>query len=372
MGFFRCCTLAAHDDFAASLTRRTAQSQEHQQTMNMIFRPIRISSITVLLLVSAVAASCSRDTTLLHVSHDSTRELFQEVNAAFVEYWRKETGENLVIRQSHGGSSKQARAVIDGLEADVVSLALAFDVDAIAERSGLLSSSWRERLPHNSAPYTSTIVFLVRHGNPKQILDWSDLVRDDVEVITPNPRTSGGARWNYLAIWSYARRLPRGTDSSARAFVGAVYGNVPVLDAAARGATTTFAERGIGDVLITWESEALLAAHRLDGGGLQVVIPSVSILAEPSVALVDAVVRRKGTERVAKRYLEFLYGADAQEIVARHHYRPRDVTVAERYRSRFPPIPMVTIEEIGGSWAEVHARHFADGGVFDQIHGLQR
>lgn len=304
---------------------------------------------------------------MLNVSYDPTRELYQEFNAAFVKYWQAKTGEKITIRQSHGGSGKQARAVIDGLEADVVTLALAYDTDAIHEKAGLIPRNWQSRLPHNSAPYTSTIVFLVRKGNPKGIKDWDDLVRPGVSVITPNPKTSGGARWNYLAAWGYA--LKRGGDEAkARDFVTRLYKNVPVLDSGARGSTTTFVQRGIGDVLITWENEAILAVHEMGRGNLEVVVPSVSILAEPPVTIVDKVVDKRGTRTVAQAYLEYLYSPEGQEIVAKHHYRPRLASVAVKYAKKFPDVNLFTIDQTFGGWQQAQTMHFADGGVFDRIY----
>ena len=305
--------------------------------------------------------------TLLNVSYDPTRELYQEVNASFAKRWKEKTGAAVTINQSHGGSGKQARAVIDGLEADVVTLALAYDIDAIAA-AGLLPRTWQSRLPDNSTPYTSTIVFLVRQGNPKKIKDWDDLVKPGVAVITPNPKTSGGARWNYLAAWGYALRSPGGDEAKARDFVGRLYRNVPILDTGARGATVTFVERGIGDVLIAWENEALLAARELQKGRFEIVAPSVSILAEPPVAVVDKVAGKRGTRAVAQAYLEYLYTPEGQEIAARHYYRPRLESVATRFTQQFPALKLFTIDEIFGGWARAQKAHFADGGVFDQIY----
>jgi sulfate transport system substrate-binding protein len=302
---------------------------------------------------------------LLNVSYDPTRELYQELNAAFAEHWRSSSGRPVTIEQSHGGSGKQARSVIDGLEADVVTLALAGDIDQIA-RAGLLPANWQTRLPHASAPYTSAIVFLVRAGNPKGIREWEDLARPGVQVITPNPKTSGGARWNYLAAWGYARQR-HGTDEAARELVAGIYRNVPVLDTGARGSTVTFVERGIGDVLIAWENEALLSIEQFGAGKLEVVAPSVSILAEPPVALVDQVAERHGTRAVAQAYLEFLYSRTGQELAAKHHYRPRDPEVAAAHAARFPRIELFTIDERFGGWPQAHARHFAEGGEFDRL-----
>ncbi|HLJ38291.1 MAG TPA: sulfate ABC transporter substrate-binding protein [Steroidobacteraceae bacterium] len=323
----------------------------------------------------ALAASCggSSDSataagrvTLLNVSYDATRELYADFNAAFAHYWRTRSGQRIRIDQSHGGSGKQARSVIDGLAADVVTLALAADIDAIAEQGKLLPLNWQSRLPDNSSPYTSTIVFLVRKGNPRGIHDWGDLVQPGIAVITPNPKTSGGARWNYLAAWGWALAQPGASEASAREFVKKLYHNVPVLDTGARGSATTFVQRGLGDVLIAWENEAMLAVREIGSGELEIVVPSVSILAEPPVAVVDEVALRHGTRAVAMAYLEYLYSKEGQEIIARHFYRPRDPEVAARYAQRFPSLKLVTIADFGG-WARAQATHFADGGVFDQI-----
>jgi sulfate transport system substrate-binding protein len=303
---------------------------------------------------------------LLNVSYDPTRELYDAYNAAFAKHWKARTGQDVTVRQSHGGSGKQARAVIDGLEADVVTLALAYDVDALA-RAGLTDAAWQQRLPGGAAPYTSTIVFLVRKGNPKGLRDWQDLARPGVQVITPNPKTSGGARWNYLAAWGAELRRTK-DEAKARALVAAIYRNVPVLDSGARGSTTTFVERGIGDVLLAWENEALLALDRLGKDKLDVVVPSSSILAEPPVAVVDQVVARRGTAQVAKAYLEYLYSPEGQEIAARNHYRPRDPQVAARHAGAFPAVTLFTIDEVFGGWQKAQATHFADGGVFDQLY----
>jgi sulfate/thiosulfate transport system substrate-binding protein len=303
---------------------------------------------------------------LLNVSYDPTRELYQEVDATFVNVWRAKTGQAVSIRQSHGGSGSQARAVIDGLTADVVTLALAYDIDAIA-KAGLVEPTWQKRLPLNSAPYTSTIVFLVRKGNPKAIKDWADLVRTGVSVITPNPKTSGGARWNYLAAWGYALRQPGGSEHSARTFLTRLFANVPVLDSGARGATNTFVQRGIGDVLLAWENEAYLAAQEAMEQ-IEIVVPSVSILAEPPVAVVDKVADQRGTRAVAEAYLQFLYTSEGQELVAKHHYRPRDPAVAAKYAARSVNVALFTIDEVFGGWQTAQQVHFADGGTFDQIY----
>jgi sulfate transport system substrate-binding protein len=305
--------------------------------------------------------------TLLNVSYDPTRELYQDINKAFAAHWQQKSGQAVAIKQSHGGSGKQARSVIDGLDADVVTLALAYDIDEIAAKAKLLPADWQKRLPLNSSPYTSTIVFLVRKGNPKSVRDWSDLARAGVSVITPNPKTSGGARWNYLAAWGYALKQPGGNDARARDFVAAIYKNVPVLDSGARGSTTTFVERGVGDVFISWENEALLAIRELGPEKFEIVYPSLSILAEPPVALVDRNVDRRGTRAVAQAYLEFLYTPDAQETIARNYYRATDKAVAARYAKQFPAVKLFTIEEVFGGWAKAQPLHFGDGGVFDQI-----
>jgi sulfate/thiosulfate transport system substrate-binding protein len=314
----------------------------------------------------ARSADAPKTVTLLNVSYDPTRELYEEVNAAFAKSWKERTGQDVTVKQSHGGSGKQARAVIDGLEADVVTLALAYDVDAI-EKAGLIEPGWVTRLPHKATPYTSTIVFLVRKGNPKAIKDWPDLVKPGVEVITPNPKTSGGARWNYLAAWGFEQRRTK-DEAKARAFVTALYKNVPVLDSGARGSTTTFVERGIGDVLLAWENEAILAVRKLGPDKFDVVVPPESILAEPPVAVVDKVVERRGTGAVAKAYLEFLYGEAGQEIAARNFYRPRDAKVAARHVATFPTLKLFEIDEVFGGWTKAQLTHFSDGGLFDQIY----
>ncbi len=305
---------------------------------------------------------------LLNVSYDPTREFYQEVNAAFAAQWKAQTGQVVTVNQSHGGSGKQARGVIDGLQADVVTLALAYDIDAIHNVGNLLPKDWQKRLPDNSAPYTSTIVFVVRKGNPKGIKDWNDLVRQGVIAITPNPKTSGGARWNYLAAWAYALQQPGGNEASAKAFVTKLFKNVPVLDSGARGSTTTFVQRGIGDVLIAWENEALLAAQMLGKDKVDIVIPSMSILAEPPVAIVDKVVDRKGTRKAAEAYLKFLYTPEGQELAAKHYFRPRLAAVLAKYAHQFPKIRLITIDEVFGGWAKAQKTHFEDGGIFDQIY----
>ncbi|UQV48029.1 sulfate ABC transporter substrate-binding protein [Janthinobacterium lividum] len=307
------------------------------------------------------------DITLLNVSYDPTRELYQDVNTAFAKEWKGKTGDNVKIKQSHGGSGKQARAVIDGLEADVVTLALAYDIDALAEHK-LLAADWQKRLTHNSSPYTSTIVFLVRKGNPKGIKDWNDLIKPGVSVITPNPKTSGGARWNHLAAWGYALRQPGGNEAKAKDFLGKLYKNVPVLDSGARGATTTFVERGIGDVLIAWENEAYLAVKELGPTKFDIITPSVSILAEPPVAVVDKFADKHGTRKVAEAYLNYLYTDEAQDIIAKNYYRPATDKAAKKYASQFAKVNLFTIEQVAGGWTAAQKAHFADGGIFDQIY----
>jgi sulfate/thiosulfate transport system substrate-binding protein len=306
--------------------------------------------------------------TILNVSYDPTRELYQDYNAAFAKYWKAKTGQTVTIEQSHGGSGSQARAVIDGLPADVVTLALAYDIDAIAEKAKLLPDNWQSRLPDNSTPYTSTIVFLVRSGNPKHIKDWDDLVKPGISVITPNPKTSGGARWNFLAAWAYALKQPGGNEAKARDFVTKLYRNVPVLDWGARGSTNTFVERGLGDVLLAWENEAFLAINQLGPGKFQIVVPSQSILAEPPVAVVDKNADRHGTWAVAQAYLEYLYSPEGQEIAAKHYYRPRLASVAKKYSSQFPKLKLVNVDQVFGGWQNAQKTFFADGGVFDQIY----
>jgi sulfate/thiosulfate-binding protein len=314
------------------------------------------------------AAAGAKDITLLNVSYDPTRELYQDFNKAFATHWKATTGDKVIVRQSHGGSGKQARSVIDGLEADVVTLALAYDVDELAGRAKLIPADWQKRLKHNSAPYTSTIVFLVRKGNPKGIKDWDDLVKPGIGVVTPNPKTSGGARWNYLAAWGYALKK-FGSEAKAQQFVGQIYANVPVLDSGARGATTTFVERGIGDVLLAWENEALLALKELGPDKFDIVAPSLSILAELPVAVVDKVVDKRGTRAVAQAYLEHLYSAEGQDIAGRNYYRPSDEKVAAKYAKQFPKVHLFTIDQVFGGWAKAQKTHFADGGTFDQVYG---
>jgi sulfate transport system substrate-binding protein len=320
------------------------------------------------LLLVACGKGPSSEVTLLNASYDPTRELYQDINVAFAKHWKATTGQDVRISQSHGGSGRQARAVIDGLPADVVTLALAGDIDKIALEGKMLPLNWEQRLPHNSAPYVSTIVFLVRAGNPKNIHDWGDLARDDVQVITPNPKTSGGARWNYLAAWAWAEKQPGANEASAREFVRRLYKNVPVLDTGARGSLTTFGQRGIGDVAISWENEAHLALRERGSALFEIVVPSISVLAEPSVAVVDKVVLRRGTRVVAEAYLQFLYSPEGQEIAARNFYRPRDSAVAAKYAGQFAQVELVTIAHFGG-WKLAQEEHFATGGIFDQITG---
>jgi len=334
---------------------------------------VRGARLLALLLVFGTLPACEQRSSstagrvqLLNVSYDPTRELYADYNAAFARYWKEKSGQEVRVDQSHGGSGKQARSVIDGLQADVVTLGLAADIDAIAAAAKLLPLNWQSLLPNNSSPYTSTIVFLVRKGNPKGIHDWGDLVRPGIGVITPNPKTSGGARWNYLAAWAWARAQPGADEASAREFVTRLYRNVPVLDTGARGSTTTFVQRGLGDVLLAWENEALLALREIGADKVQMVVPSVSILAEPPVAVVDTVALRRGTREVAQAYLGYLYSKQGQEIIARNFYRPRDADVAAKYAQQFPELKLATIADFGG-WASAQATHFKDGGVFDQI-----
>ncbi len=317
--------------------------------------------------VAITGTALAKDIELLNVSYDPTRELYVDYNAAFSAYWKAKTGDTVTIKQSHGGSGKQARSVIDGLPADVVTLALAADIDAIYENAKRLPKDWQKRLPNNSAPYTSTIVFLVRKGNPQNIKDWDDLVKPGVTIVTPNPKTSGGARWNYLAAWGYALGK-YGSDDKAKEFVAKLYKNVPVLDSGARGATTTFVQRGIGDVAISWENEAYLAVKEFGADKFEIVVPSVSILAEPTVSVVDKVVKKKGTEAVAKAYLEYLYSDEGQEIAARNFYRPRNEQILAKYSASFAKIKLFTIDDVFGGWAKAQKTHFADGGVFDDIY----
>ena len=335
--------------------------------MRSPLKPRLARCLLAALLSVGLAGQALADVTLLNVSYDPTRELYQDFNAAFAKYWKNRSNETVTIKQSHGGSGKQARSVIDGLEADVVTLALAYDVDALHEKGKLIPADWQKRLPHNAAPYTSTIVFLVRKGNPKKIRDWNDLAKPGIEVITPNPKTSGGARWNYLAAWGYALKQPGGSEASARDFVKQIFGNVKVLDSGARGATTTFVERGIGDVLIAWENEAYLALKELGPDKFELVTPSLSILAEPPVAVVDKVVDKRGTRKVATAYLEYLYSPEGQTLAGDNYYRPRDAKIAARYAKQFAPVKLFTIDEVFGGWTNAQKAHFADGGIFDQI-----
>ena len=321
----------------------------------------------VLLGCAFAVAAHAKEIKLLNVSYDPTRELYQDYNAAFARYWKAKTGDNVVVAQSHGGSGKQAQSVINGLEADVVTLALAYDIDAISQQAKLLPADWQKRLPNNSTPYTSTIVFLVRKGNPKGIKDWDDLVKPNVVVVTPNPKTSGGARWNYLAAWAYALDKYGHDDAKARDFIKRLYRNVPVLDSGARGSTTTFVEREIGDVLLAWENEAHLAIKQFGVDKFDIVTPPLSILAEPPVAVVDKVVKKHGTSDVARAYLEYLYSDEGQDIAGRNFYRPRSEKAAAKYASQFSPVKLVTVDEVFGGWQKAQKAHFADGGIFDQI-----
>ncbi|WP_374498029.1 sulfate ABC transporter substrate-binding protein [Vogesella indigofera] len=320
-----------------------------------------------LLFASLLSQTAMADVSLLNVSYDPTRELYQEFNAAFAKHWQAQTGETVSVKQSHGGSGKQARSVIDGLEADVVTLALSNDIDELHQNGALVPANWQSRLPHNSTPYTSTIVLLVRKGNPKAIRDWNDLARPGVEVIAPNPKTGGGARWNYLAAWGYALQQPGGNDASARALVQKIYRNVKVLDSGARGSLVTFSQRGIGDVLISWENEAFLASKELGPDKFDIVVPSVSILAEPPVSVVDKVVDKRGTRKVAEAYLRYLYSPLGQELAAQNYYRPRDAKVAAKYAAQFSKVRLFTIDRVFGGWARAQKTHFDDGAIFDQI-----
>jgi sulfate/thiosulfate transport system substrate-binding protein len=333
----------------------------------MSFRNVAVAMLAITLLAGFIPVVRAQGTvTMLNVSYDPTRELYQEYDAAFAKYWKTKSGQTLTVRQSHGGSGKQARSVIDGLRADIVTLALAYDIDAIAA-TGLIDKGWQSRLPNNSAPYTSTIVFLVRKGNPKRIKDWDDLARPGISSITPNPKTSGGARWNYLAAWGYALRRWGNNEKKAEEFVASIFKNVPVLDTGARGSTTTFVERGIGDVLISWENEALLVVKEIGKGNFEIVFPSVTILAEPPVAVVDKVAKKQGTTAIAHAYLEYLYSEEGQNLVAKHYYRPRLAAVASRYESIFPKVSLFDINLFGG-WQQAQKKHFADGGIFDRIY----
>ena len=328
--------------------------------------------LTLALLTGALGFTSSiqaaESVSILNVSYDPTRELYQEFNAAFAKHWLAKTGQTVKVLQSHGGSSKQARAVIDGLEADVVTLALAYDIDAISEKAGLLPANWQSRLPNNSAPYSSTITFLVRKGNPKGIKDWDDLVKPGVSVITPNPKTSGVARWNYLAAWGYALKQPGGDEAKAKDFILRLFKNVPVLDSGARGATTTFVERGIGDVLINWENEILLSTKGSGKDKFEIVVPPISILAEPTVSVVDKIVDKRGTRQVAQAYLEYIYSEEGQDIAGKNNYRPQLPSVAAKYAANFPSVERFTLQEFFGNWQKAHKTHFADGASFDQIY----
>jgi sulfate/thiosulfate transport system substrate-binding protein len=335
-------------------------------------RKIVVAALLLALATALSPAAVFAKVELLNVSYDPTRELYQDFNRAFARQWKQKTSQDLVVKQSHGGSGKQARAVIDGLDADVVTLALAYDIDEIHNKAKLIPANWQSRLPGNSSPYTSTIVFLVRKGNPKKIRDWNDLVKPGVKVITPNPKTSGGARWNYLAAWAYALKQKGGNEAKAKDFVTKLYRNVPVLDSGARGATTTFVQRSQGDVLIAWENEAFLAVNELGKDRFEIVVPSLSILAEPPVTVVDRVVDRKGTRKLAEEYLKYLYSPEGQEIVAKHYYRPIDKKVAAKYARQFPKLNLVTIDDTFGGWTKAQKAHFSDGGVFDQIYGGAR
>ena len=334
---------------------------------------MKLSKLTVALITGALTLalagnSYAAEIKLLNVSYDPTRELYQEYNTAFAKYWKAKTGDDVVVSASHGGSGKQARSIIDGLEADVATLALAADIDALSTKGNLIPADWQSKLKNNSSPYTSTIVLLVRKGNPKNIKDWDDLIKPGVAVITPNPKTSGGARWNYLAAWGYALDKSKGDQAKAQEFVGKLFGNVPVLDSGARGSTVTFSERGIGDVLITWENEAYLVKKEFGEDKFDVVFPSQSILAEPPVAVVDKNVDKHGTRAVAQAYLEYLYTPEGQEIAAKNFYRPTDAKVAKKYEKRFPKLKLITIDKVFGGWTKTQKDHFADGGIFDQIY----
>ena len=335
----------------------------------MILKPF---VLTLALLTGALGFTSSiraaESVSILNVSYDPTRELYQEFNVAFAKHWQAKTGQTVKVLQSHGGSSKQARAVIDGLEADIVTLALAYDIDAISEKAGLLPANWQSRLPNNSAPYSSTITFLVRKGNPKGIKDWNDLVKPGVSVITPNPKTSGVARWNYLAAWGYALKQSGGDEAKAKDFVWHLFKNVPVLDSGARGATTTFVERGIGDVLINWENEILLSTKGSGKDKFEIVVPPISILAEPTVSIVDKIVDKRGTRQVAQAYLEYLYSEEGQDIAGKNNYRPQLPSAAAKYAANFPAVERFTLQEFFGNWQKAHKAHFADGGSFDQIY----
>ena len=329
---------------------------------------LTIALLASIFSVAAPIAASAKDITLLNVSYDPTRELYQDFNAAFSKYWQAKTGDTVTVKTSHGGSGKQARSIIDGLDADVATLALAYDVDQLYDKAKLIPKDWQKRLSHNSSPYTSTIVLLVRKGNPKNIKDWDDLAKPGVSVITPNPKTSGGARWNYLAAWAFAQKKYGGDEAKTKEFIGKVLKNVPVLDTGARGSTTTFVERGIGDVLIAWENEAFLAQKELGVGKFEIVVPSLSILAEPPVTVVDKFAKKHGTEQVAKAYLDYLYTEEGQEIAAKNYYRPISPAIAKKYESQFPKVNLVKIDEDFGGWTKAQKTHFSDGGTFDQIY----
>ncbi|HAJ70930.1 MAG TPA: sulfate ABC transporter substrate-binding protein [Methylophilaceae bacterium] len=334
--------------------------------MNKTLLTIAVSAFALNLALTSV--SFAKEVTLLNVSYDPTREFYVDYNVAFNKYWQSKTGDTVKVSQSHGGSGKQARAVIDGLEADVATLALAYDVDQLYEKGKLIPANWQKRLQHNSSPYTSTIVFLVRKGNPKNIKDWSDIIKPGISVITPNPKTSGGARWNYLAAWAYALKQNNNDETKAKEFVGKLYKNVPVLDSGARGSTTTFVERGIGDVLLAWENEAFLAQKELGVGKFEIIVPSLSILAEPPVTVVDKFAKKHGNEAVAKAYLEYLYSDEAQDLIGKNYYRPTSEVAIKKYESQFPKLNLVKIDDVFGGWTKAQKTHFSDGGVFDQIY----
>ena len=329
---------------------------------------VGFSSSLIFSFILSTAAVLAAETQLLNVSYDPTRELYQDFNSVFARYWKGKTGQDVTVRQSHGGSSSQARAVLEGLEADVVTLALAYDIDVLAEKGNLVAKNWQSRLPHNSSPYSSAIVFLVRKGNPKGIKDWADLVKPGVAVITPNPKTSGGARWNYLAAWGYAWLNSKRDDKQATDFIARLYKNVPVLDSGARGATTTFVERGIGDVLVNWENEILLGGKELGKDRFEIIVPPSSILTEPTVSVVDKVIDKRRTRTVAEAYLQYLYNIEGQEIAAKHYYRPVDAKIAAKYAAQFPKVKLFTLAEIAGNWQKANKTHFADGGLFDRIY----
>lgn len=340
--------------------------------LTVAFKPARRQLLAVALAIglgSLASLANAADVKLRNVSYDPTRELYTDYNAAFAKYWKEKTGDTVTIEQSHGGSGKQARALIDGLDGDVATLALGYDIDSLYKDGNLLSKDWQKALPNNSTPYTSTIVFLVRKGNPKGIKDWSDLAKEGVEVVTPNPKTSGGARWNYLAAWGYALKQPGGNDESAKAFVKKIFDNVKVLDTGARGATTTFTQRDVGDVLITWENEAYLVLNELGKDKYEIVTPSLSILAEPPVTVVTRYAKQHNTEALAKAYLEYLYSPEGQDIIGKHYFRPRDATALAKYKSQFAPVQLFTLGDVFGSWEKAQSTHFSNGGTFDQIKG---